>query len=131
VIFEGHLLNSLYYSYSFRVLLQSEKGRRCLHSYLGNKSVKSNMGRGCLRVQVRSNEEPRTFPTTTFIWLLVNRPERWFNIPESASSIPGVFSNVMSFLGGARGCIGYRFAVIECVFSLHIPAISLFVTLSC
>jgi len=40
-------------------------------------------------------------------------PDRWSNIPEAATSIPSVFANVLSFLAGARGCIGYRFAVVE------------------
>ena len=48
------------------------------------------------------------------------RPERWeagsgYPIPEG---IPGVWGNQMSFLGGTWGCIGFRFAVIECV---HAP----------
>ncbi|KAF7970856.1 hypothetical protein HWV62_6703 [Athelia sp. TMB] len=43
------------------------------------------------------------------------RPERWeadsgFPIPEG---VPGVWGNQMSFLGGTRGCIGFRFAVVE------------------
>jgi len=40
-------------------------------------------------------------------------PDRWKNVPESATSIPSVFANVLSFLAGARGCIGYRFAIVE------------------
>lgn len=40
-------------------------------------------------------------------------PDRWANIPESATAIPGVWANVMSFLGGPRSCIGYRFALVE------------------
>ncbi|KIK52835.1 hypothetical protein GYMLUDRAFT_233155 [Collybiopsis luxurians FD-317 M1] len=42
------------------------------------------------------------------------KPERWQNgIPEAASAIPGVWGNMMTFLGGARACIGYRFALVE------------------
>ncbi|KLO13377.1 cytochrome P450 [Schizopora paradoxa] len=40
-------------------------------------------------------------------------PDRWANIPESTTSIPGVFANLLSFLGGPRSCIGYRFALVE------------------
>ncbi|EJD39284.1 cytochrome P450 [Auricularia subglabra TFB-10046 SS5] len=41
------------------------------------------------------------------------RPDRWDNLPEAASTIPGISPNLMSFIGGPRGCIGHRFAVAE------------------
>jgi len=41
------------------------------------------------------------------------RPERWQNIPEAANTIPGLWSNLMTFLGGPRACIGYRFSLVE------------------
>lgn len=41
------------------------------------------------------------------------RPERWDHLPEAASTIPGISPNLMSFIGGPRGCIGHRFAVAE------------------
>jgi len=42
------------------------------------------------------------------------RPERWENeVPGSASSIPGIYSNLLTFLAGPRNCIGYRFALAE------------------
>jgi cytochrome P450 len=41
------------------------------------------------------------------------RPERWENIPEAVKAIPGVFSNLLTFLAGLHACIGYRFAIIE------------------
>lgn len=53
-------------------------------------------------------------------------PERWSNLPETVKDVPGVWGNVFTFLGGARSCIGYRFALVECVFSFHfIPSLSL------
>lgn len=41
------------------------------------------------------------------------RPERWENIPPGAQASPGVWGNIMSFLGGSRACIGYHFAALE------------------
>ncbi|KXN91996.1 hypothetical protein AN958_11056 [Leucoagaricus sp. SymC.cos] len=40
-------------------------------------------------------------------------PDRWSSPPEAAMSIPGVWGNILSFLGGPRACIGYRFSVLE------------------
>jgi len=41
------------------------------------------------------------------------RPERWEAIPEAVKSLPGVFSNLLTFIAGAHACIGYRFSIIE------------------
>ncbi|KAK7678026.1 hypothetical protein QCA50_018966 [Cerrena zonata] len=41
------------------------------------------------------------------------RPERWEKESEAASSIPGVWGHLMTFIGGPRACIGYRFSVVE------------------
>ncbi|PPQ79656.1 hypothetical protein CVT26_015782 [Gymnopilus dilepis] len=41
------------------------------------------------------------------------KPERWQNVPEAAGAIPGVWGNLMTFLGGPRACIGYRFSLVE------------------
>ncbi|TFY70485.1 hypothetical protein EVG20_g2510 [Dentipellis fragilis] len=40
-------------------------------------------------------------------------PERWESIPGAAKSIPGVYSNLLSFITGPHACIGYRFALLE------------------
>ncbi|KAK2463019.1 hypothetical protein APHAL10511_004674 [Amanita phalloides] len=41
------------------------------------------------------------------------RPERWECLPESVNAIPGIWSHLLSFWGGPRSCIGFRFAITE------------------
>ncbi|KAI0059754.1 cytochrome P450 [Artomyces pyxidatus] len=44
------------------------------------------------------------------------KPERWLSpLPESVADacIPGVYSNMLTFAGGSRSCIGYKLAEIE------------------
>jgi len=41
------------------------------------------------------------------------RPERWLNVREKPESPVGVYGNLVTFSGGNRSCIGWRFAVIE------------------
>ena len=44
-----------------------------------------------------------------------DRPERWESSNEAASAIPGVWGNMLTFLGGPHACIGYRFSLVEYV----------------
>lgn len=48
-------------------------------------------------------------------------PDRWASPPEAASNVPGVWGHLMTFLGGPRACIGYRFSLVEYV-SLNFPS---------
>jgi len=41
------------------------------------------------------------------------KPERWESPPEAISENPGVWSNLMTFLGGSRACIGHQFSLME------------------
>ncbi|KAJ3758339.1 cytochrome P450 [Lentinula raphanica] len=42
------------------------------------------------------------------------KPERWMSGKNPASiHLPGIYSGMLSFFGGGRSCIGYRFALIE------------------
>ncbi|EPQ53107.1 cytochrome P450 [Gloeophyllum trabeum ATCC 11539] len=44
------------------------------------------------------------------------KPERWLKpLPPSVTDakIPGVYSNIMTFSGGPRGCIGFKFSLLE------------------
>jgi len=46
------------------------------------------------------------------------KPERWLNpmppkLKEKQKQVPGVYSDLMSFIGGPRSCIGVKFAVVE------------------
>jgi len=41
------------------------------------------------------------------------KPERWDNVPEAVSQIPGIWGHMLTFIGGPRGCIGFRFSVVE------------------
>ncbi|KAJ7301514.1 cytochrome P450 [Mycena albidolilacea] len=40
-------------------------------------------------------------------------PERWERSPAISTGIPGHWSQMLTFLGGPRACIGFRFSLIE------------------
>ncbi|KAJ7059524.1 cytochrome P450 [Mycena amicta] len=41
------------------------------------------------------------------------KPERWDALPDTAKSVPGIYSNLLTFLGGPHNCIGWRFSLAE------------------
>ncbi|WVQ74440.1 hypothetical protein IAR50_004041 [Cryptococcus sp. DSM 104548] len=52
-------------------------------------------------------------------------PSRWLTpttetYPDCAKSVPGVYSNLLTFWGGSRSCIGFRFALAEIKMMLFI-----------
>ncbi|ETW82354.1 cytochrome P450 monooxygenase 114 [Heterobasidion irregulare TC 32-1] len=58
------------------------------------------------------NRNPAIWGPEATTW----RPERWLEpLPPSGSDarVPGVYSNMMTFVGGARACIGFKFSELE------------------
>ncbi|KAH9939786.1 cytochrome P450 [Epithele typhae] len=43
------------------------------------------------------------------------RPDRWAKLPDAVADakIPGVYSHLLTFLGGGRACIGFKFSELE------------------
>ncbi|KAJ7661146.1 cytochrome P450 [Mycena rosella] len=70
-------------------------------------------------MRIRKGDELR-IPITAInhdkaIWgpdALEFRPARWEGTPVS-NTIPGVWGHMLTFLGGPRGCIGFRFSLVE------------------
>ncbi|KAI0059729.1 cytochrome P450 [Artomyces pyxidatus] len=59
-----------------------------------------------------TNRDPSIWGADAAEW----KPERWLApLPESVSQarIPGVYSNTLTFLGGGRACIGFKFSQLE------------------
>ncbi|KIJ98230.1 hypothetical protein K443DRAFT_104277 [Laccaria amethystina LaAM-08-1] len=55
-------------------------------------------------------------------------PERWLSpLPSSVTDarIPGIYSHMLTFLGGGRACIGFKFSQLELSSSLKSPAFPL------
>ncbi|KXN82785.1 Cytochrome P450 3A16 [Leucoagaricus sp. SymC.cos] len=59
-----------------------------------------------------SNTNPDLWGTDALEW----KPERWLSpLPSSVTDahIPGIYSHLMTFLGGGRACIGFKFSQLE------------------
>ncbi|KAI0360869.1 cytochrome P450 [Trametes cingulata] len=41
------------------------------------------------------------------------KPARWEHPPAAIADMPGVWSHLLTFIGGPRACIGYRFSLVE------------------
>ncbi|KAJ3550674.1 hypothetical protein NMY22_g305 [Coprinellus aureogranulatus] len=58
------------------------------------------------------NRDPLIWGSDAEEW----KPERWLDpLPSSVTDarVPGVYSNLMTFLGGGRSCIGFKFSQLE------------------
>jgi hypothetical protein len=50
------------------------------------------------------------------VTLTVYSPDRWLHeLPTTASAVPGVWANLMTFLGGPRSCMGVKFSILQYV----------------
>ncbi|KAJ3973500.1 cytochrome P450 [Lentinula raphanica] len=61
---------------------------------------------------LNSNRDPELWGTDALEW----KPERWLApLPESIlkTKIPGIYSHLMTFSGGSRACIGFKFSQLE------------------
>ncbi|EJF63643.1 cytochrome P450 [Dichomitus squalens LYAD-421 SS1] len=59
-----------------------------------------------------SNVDPALWGADAHEW----RPERWLEpLPRAVEEarVPGVYSHLMTFIGGSKACIGFKFAQIE------------------
>ncbi|KAF5327790.1 hypothetical protein D9619_004946 [Psilocybe cf. subviscida] len=59
-----------------------------------------------------SNRDPQTWGPDSYEW----KPDRWLQpLPEALldAKIPGVFSHLMTFIGGGRSCLGFKFSELE------------------
>ncbi|KAJ2919029.1 hypothetical protein MD484_g1463, partial [Candolleomyces efflorescens] len=59
-----------------------------------------------------SNRNPDVWGPDAGEW----KPERWLEgLPESVvgSKVPGIYSHLMTFIGGGRACIGFKFSQLE------------------
>ncbi|KAG2130367.1 cytochrome P450 [Suillus clintonianus] len=61
---------------------------------------------------LNSNRDPEIWGDDVLQW----KPERWLSpLPKSVidAEIPGVYSHLMTFIGGGRACIGFKFSELE------------------
>ncbi|RDB26333.1 hypothetical protein Hypma_006808 [Hypsizygus marmoreus] len=61
---------------------------------------------------LNSNRDPALWGPDSYEW----KPERWLSpLPEALvnAHIPGIYSHLMTFLGGGRACIGFKFSQLE------------------
>ncbi|KAI0355165.1 cytochrome P450 [Trametes cingulata] len=75
-------------------------------------SVPVTKGMRVLTDIIASNCSPELWGPDADAW----RPERWLEpLPKALEDahVPGVYSHLMTFIGGARACIGFKFSQLE------------------
>lgn len=66
-----------------------------------------------------TNQDPEIWGPDSGEW----KPERWLSpLPDSVlnARIPGVYSHLMTFIGGSKACIGFKFAEMEIKVILYV-----------
>ncbi|KAF8962739.1 cytochrome P450 [Flammula alnicola] len=61
---------------------------------------------------LEANRNPDIWGPDSHEW----KPERWLNpLPDTvaAAHVPGIYSHLMTFIGGGRACIGFKFSQLE------------------
>ncbi|KIK05288.1 hypothetical protein K443DRAFT_3951 [Laccaria amethystina LaAM-08-1] len=61
---------------------------------------------------IGANRNPDIWGPDSLEWI----PERWFSpLPSSVpdAHVPGIYSHLMTFMGGGRACVGFKFSQIE------------------
>ncbi|KAG5652189.1 hypothetical protein H0H81_005988, partial [Sphagnurus paluster] len=61
---------------------------------------------------LNANRDSTLWGPDSYEW----KPERWLSPPPQVltdARIPGVYSNLMTFFGGGRACIGFKFSQLE------------------
>lgn len=61
---------------------------------------------------INCNCDPLLWGQDSYEW----KPERWLSpLPEAVmeAPVPGIYSHLMTFLGGGRACIGFKFSQLE------------------
>ncbi|KAI0060171.1 cytochrome P450 [Artomyces pyxidatus] len=78
--------------------------------YMSSLYVPSNTD---VLVDIRAiNNDPALLGEDAAVW----RPERWLQpLPQAVEDarIPGIYSNTLTFLGGGRACIGFKYSQLE------------------
>ncbi|KAF8150009.1 cytochrome P450 [Crassisporium funariophilum] len=61
---------------------------------------------------IGANQNPEIWGPDAYEW----KPERWLQpLPSTVvdARVPGIYSHLMTFLGGGRACIGFKFSQLE------------------